>query len=95
MIRSLAFAAACLALAAPYARAQLESINQPPVIGGKDVMWVPTPDAAVGRMLSMAGVGARDLVYDLGSGDGKIAIAAARRFGARAVGVEYLSLIHI
>ena len=52
-------------------------------------MWVPTPDAAVERMLSMAGVGARDLVYDLGSGDGKIAIMAARRFGARAVGVEY------
>jgi SAM-dependent methyltransferase len=89
VIRSLAFAAACLALAAPSARAQLESINQPPVVGGKDVMWVPTPDAAVDRMLSMAGVGARDLVYDLGSGDGKIAIMAAKRFGARAVGVEY------
>jgi SAM-dependent methyltransferase len=89
VIRSLVLAAACLAVAAPSARAQLESINQPPVSGGKDVMWVPTPDAAVERMLSMAGVGARDLVYDLGSGDGKIAIMAARRFGARAVGVEY------
>jgi SAM-dependent methyltransferase len=89
VIRSLVLAVACLAVAAPSARAQLESINQPPVSGGKDVMWVPTPDAAVERMLSMAGVGARDLVYDLGSGDGKIAIMAARRFGARAVGVEY------
>jgi len=71
------------------AYAQLETFNQPPVIGGKDVMWVPTPDAAVDRMLSMANVGPRDLVYDLGSGDGKIAIMAARRFGARAVGVEF------
>ena len=82
-------AAACLALAAMAAHAQLETFNQPPVVGGKDVMWVPTPDAAVDRMLSMANVGPRDLVYDLGSGDGKIAIMAARRFGARAVGVEF------
>ena len=82
-------AAASLALAAMAAHAQLETFNQPPVIGGKDVMWVPTPDAAVDRMLSMANVGPRDLVYDLGSGDGKIAIMAARRFGARAVGVEF------
>jgi hypothetical protein len=82
-------AAACLALAATAAHAQLEAINQPPVVGGKDVMWVPTPDAAVDRMLSMANVSPRDLVYDLGSGDGKVVIMAARRFGARAVGVEF------
>jgi SAM-dependent methyltransferase len=82
-------AAACLALAATAAHAQLETFNQPPVVGGKDVMWVPTPDAAVDRMLSIANVGPRDLVYDLGSGDGKIAIMAATRFGARAVGVEF------
>ena len=88
-IRTWILAAACLALAASPAHAQLEALNQPPVIGGKDVMWVPTPDAAVDRMLSMANVGPRDLVYDLGSGDGKIAIMAARRFGARAVGVEF------
>ena len=88
-LRSWILAAACLALAATAAHAQLETFNQPPVVGGKDVMWVPTPDAAVDRMLSMANVGPRDLVYDLGSGDGKIAIMAARRFGARAVGVEF------
>lgn len=87
--RSRILAAACLAVAATAAHAQLETFNQPPVIGGKDVMWVPTPDAAVDRMLSLANVGPRDLVYDLGSGDGKIAIMAARRFGARAVGVEF------
>ncbi len=89
MVRLLALTAACLALGAAPARAQLETFNQPPVVGGKDVMWVPTPDAAVDRMLSMANVGPRDLVYDLGSGDGKIAIMAAKRFGARAVGIEF------
>jgi hypothetical protein len=82
-------AAACLALAATAALAQLEALNPPPTIPGKDVVWVPTPDAAVDRMLSIAKVGPRDLVYDLGSGDGKIAIMAAKRFGARAVGVEF------
>jgi SAM-dependent methyltransferase len=56
---------------------------------GKDVVWVPTPDALVTRMLAAAKVKKDDLVYDLGSGDGKIPIAAAKRFGARAVGIEY------
>ncbi|MGH8177434.1 MAG: class I SAM-dependent methyltransferase [Steroidobacter sp.] len=56
---------------------------------GKDVVWVPTNDALVMRMLKMANVAASDLVYDLGAGDGKIAIAAAKHFGARSVGVEY------
>jgi SAM-dependent methyltransferase len=87
--RSRILAAACLAVAATAAHAQLETFNQPPVGGGKDVVWVPTPDAAVDRMLSLAKTGPRDLVYDLGSGDGKIAIMAARRFGARAIGVEF------
>jgi len=56
---------------------------------GKDVIWVPTPDEVVDRMLRMAQVTPNDLVYDLGAGDGKIAIAAAKKFGARAVGIEY------
>jgi hypothetical protein len=62
-----------------------------PAIGqpGKDVMWVPTSDALVTRMLRMAQVTSADRVYDLGAGDGKIAIAAARDFGAQAVGVEF------
>jgi precorrin-6B methylase 2 len=55
---------------------------------GKDVIWVPTPDEVVDRMLRMAQVTANDLVYDLGAGNGKIAIAAAK-LGARAVGIEY------
>ena len=56
---------------------------------GKDVIWVPTNDYLVARMLKMAQVTKADRVYDLGAGDGKIAIAAARDFGATAVGVEY------
>ncbi|MEN9764220.1 MAG: hypothetical protein RL397_175, partial [Pseudomonadota bacterium] len=45
---------------------------------GKDVIWVPTPDEMVTKMLATANVSSDDLVYDLGAGDGKIAIAAAR-----------------
>jgi hypothetical protein len=56
---------------------------------GKDVIWVPTPDDVVERMLIMAQVTPNDYVWDLGAGDGKIAIMAARKFGARAVGIEY------
>jgi len=56
---------------------------------GKDVIWVPTPDDVVERMLTMAQVTPNDSVWDLGAGDGKIAIMAAKKFGARATGVEY------
>jgi SAM-dependent methyltransferase len=56
---------------------------------GKDVIWVPTPDDVVERMLTMAQVTPNDFVIDLGSGDGKIAIMAAKKFGARALGIEY------
>jgi hypothetical protein len=56
---------------------------------GKDVMWAPTEDAMVTRMLEMANVTASDKVYDLGAGDGKIPIAAGKHFGATAVGIEY------
>ena len=56
---------------------------------GKDVIWVPTPDSLVKAMLTVADVKPTDYVVDLGSGDGKIAIAAARDFGARSLGVEY------
>jgi SAM-dependent methyltransferase len=55
---------------------------------GKDVVWVPTPRELVDKMLDMAEVTPQDFVMDLGSGDGRNVIAAARR-GARALGVEY------
>jgi SAM-dependent methyltransferase len=61
-----------------------------PTIGqeGKDVVWVPTPDVLVEKMLDLAKVTAQDYVMDLGSGDGRNIIAAAKR-GARGRGVEY------
>jgi SAM-dependent methyltransferase len=55
---------------------------------GKDVVWIPTPPALIEKMLDMAEVTSRDFVMDLGSGDGRNIIAAAKR-GARALGVEY------
>src|SRR5258708_33104324 len=55
---------------------------------GKDVIWVPTPQALVDKMLDMAKVATNDYVIDLGSGDGRTVITAAKR-GARALGVEF------
>jgi hypothetical protein len=55
---------------------------------GKDVVWVPTPQALVDKMLDMAKVTPQDYVIDLGSGDGRTVITAAKR-GARALGIEY------
>ncbi|MEM7115062.1 MAG: class I SAM-dependent methyltransferase [Chloroflexota bacterium] len=50
--------------------------------------WVPTTMREVHKMLQMADVGSNDLVYDLGCGDGRTVVTAARRYGARAVGIE-------
>jgi cyclopropane fatty-acyl-phospholipid synthase-like methyltransferase len=50
--------------------------------------WVPTPEEVVDTMLRLAKVGPKDIVYDLGCGDGRIVIAAAKNFGARGVGIE-------
>ncbi len=72
------------------AEAQGDDKFQPEVgQAGKDVIWVPTPDSLVKAMLTVADVKPSDYVVDLGSGDGRIAIAAARDFGARAMGIEY------
>jgi SAM-dependent methyltransferase len=61
-----------------------------PYVGqeGKDVIWVPTPQALVDKMLDMAKMTPSDYVIDLGSGDGRTVITAAKR-GARALGIEY------
>jgi len=88
MFRLVLACAAILAFAFP-ASAQQKPYEPHVGQAGKDVIWVPTPDEVVDRMLRMAQVGANDLVYDLGAGDGKIAIAAAKKFGARSVGIEY------
>ena len=57
-------------------------------VPGRDVRFEPTPASIVRQMLELAGVGPQDVVFDLGSGDGRIPIAAARDFGARGVGIE-------
>jgi len=79
--------ALCSALA--LAQAPAATVYEPTVgQEGKDVVWVPTPQAVVDRMLDMAKVTASDYVIDLGSGDGRTVITAAKR-GARALGIEY------
>ncbi|MCC6472516.1 MAG: class I SAM-dependent methyltransferase [Burkholderiales bacterium] len=85
----LTLAAATLTLAAA-ALAQSPALPQEPQFGesGKDVPWVPMPEGQVEKILTLAGVTPADVVMDLGSGDGRVVIAAAKR-GARAIGVEY------
>jgi len=93
LLRLAAASLAALLLVFPAAAQQKPKPNQAyePQVGqaGKDVIWVPTPDEVVDRMLRMAQVTANDYVIDLGAGDGKIAIAAAKNFGARSMGIEY------
>ena len=55
---------------------------------GRDVRYEPTPASVVRQMLKLGGVGAEDVVFDLGSGDGRIPITAAKEFGARGVGID-------
>jgi precorrin-6B methylase 2 len=84
----------CLSVGGAYAQTpQAPPATQKPFepkVGqeGKNVVWVPTPEALVQKMLDMAQVTAKDYVIDLGSGDGRTVIAAAKR-GARALGIEY------
>jgi len=61
---------------------------QPTVRRSPDVIFVPTPNEVVDKMLEMAKVTAKDVVYDLGCGDGRIVITAAQKYGARAVGID-------
>ena len=72
------------------ALAQASDADYKPIVGqeGKDVVWVPSPQATVEKMLNLARVTPQDFLIDLGSGDGRNVIAAAKR-GARALGVEY------
>ena len=88
LLKSAALAAA-FALAGVPAAAQQKPYEPHVGQAGKDVIWVPTPDEVVERMLRMAQVTKDDYVVDLGAGDGKIAIMAAKKFGARSMGIEY------
>jgi precorrin-6B methylase 2 len=82
----------CLSLisAGVFAQAQPAKQEYQPQVGqeGKDVVWVPTPQSLVDKMLDMAKVTPQDYVIDLGSGDGRTVITAAKR-GAKALGIEY------
>ena len=73
---------ALLLASAPVSAQPFKGTKQP------DVRYVPSPDSVVDAMLELARVNAADVVYDLGSGDGRIPIAAARRYGAFGVGIE-------
>ena len=67
------------------------SAEYKPQVGqeGKDVIWVPTPEGLIDKMLAAAKVNDKDTLFDLGAGDGIIAITAARQYGAKSVGIEY------
>ncbi len=90
LARSLAIS--CVAMALTFGAAVAQDTSKPfePRVGqaGKDVVWVPTPQGLVDRMLDMARVTVEDTVIDLGSGDGRTVITAARR-GVKAMGIEY------
>jgi cyclopropane fatty-acyl-phospholipid synthase-like methyltransferase len=73
---------ALMLFAVPAAAQPFKGTKQP------DVRYVPSPDSVVDAMLQLARVSANDIVYDLGSGDGRIPIAAAQRYGAIGVGIE-------
>lgn len=85
-----ALLSSALALGTAHA-AQTPAKDYAPSVGqeGRDVIWVPTPSELVDRMLTMAETKPTDYVIDLGSGDGRTVIAAAKKFGATALGVEY------
>ena len=82
---------AAASFVAPGACAQTATKEFEPIVGqeGKDVIWVPTPQALVERMLEMAKTTPNDYVVDLGSGDGRTVITAAKKYGVRALGIEY------
>ena len=64
------------------------AIAQSSPLRSPDVVYVPTPQVVVDRMLAIANVNSKDVLYDLGSGDGRIPITAARKFGIRATGID-------
>src|SRR5215831_3698690 len=89
-LRIIALGLVCLLASATMQAQQAPAKPFEPVEGlaGKDVPWVPTPNELVQKMLDIAKVTPKDFVIDLGSGDGRNVIAAAKR-GATALGVEY------
>ncbi len=97
----LTWLAPCRLIASDAAQITQKEVNQArdihgddlyqPSVGqdGKNVIWVPTPDALMQAMLEVVAIQSNDVLYDLGSGDGKIVITAAQRYNIEAVGIEY------
>jgi tRNA G37 N-methylase Trm5 len=83
-MRTVFLLSAVLASSLALAQAQPARKPYPPI----DVIFVPTPQEVVDEMLKIADVKSGDVLYDLGSGDGRIPITAAKRFGVRAVGID-------
>ena len=90
ILRSVSLALCLLAMVPGSTALAQRAQEYTPEVGqeGKDVVWVPTPQALVDKMLDMAKVTSKDYLIDLGSGDGRTVITAAKR-GVRALGIEY------
>jgi hypothetical protein len=88
---AVALFSSAIAVGSAFAQSAAGTKEYTPSVGqeGKDVIWVPTPQSLVERMLTMAQVKPTDIVIDLGSGDGRTVITAAKKFGATATGIEY------
>jgi precorrin-6B methylase 2 len=89
----IAFVLGLVLTACPRTETQQPTSLQSPILAEQpspilDVPYVPTPEAVVDAMLKVAKVGKDDVLYDLGSGDGRIVITAARNFGTRGVGID-------
>lgn len=84
----LALAIFLLTISSVTPAAQQPATQAPPALRSPDVIYVPTPQEVVDAMLTLAGVTSKDVVYDLGCGDGRIPVTAAKAYGARAVGID-------
>src|SRR5687768_18477449 len=73
----------CLGAAVVFSQDKKESSSRSP-----DVIFVPTPQTAVEKMLELAEVKKGDVVYDLGCGDGRIVVTAAKKYGAKGIGID-------
>jgi ubiquinone/menaquinone biosynthesis C-methylase UbiE len=89
LLRTLVTCCVLIAASLPACAQQSSTSNAAaPAAKQPDVIFVPTPQSAVDRMLEMAQIGKGDLLYDLGCGDGRIVVTAAKRYGIKAVGYD-------
>jgi ribosomal protein L11 methylase PrmA len=84
----LLFLASCASTSAAPTVLETQAATQEAAMRRPDVIYVPTPEEVVEAMLQVANVTKNDIVYDLGSGDGRIPVTAAKKYGARGVGID-------